>query len=167
VKNQLKFFKYWAIVLPVICVLAACKSNTPRFGAGERAGVKDSVSRLMVNVAADISVKGPIAWLKYFEDTTDFFMASNGQLSFHNYQSASAFIKDTLVKIIPKITLRWSNIRIDALSPGLAAIGSGFHEDITNLSGGITPFDGYFSAVAIYQGKSWKLRNAHWSIKSK
>jgi len=117
------------------------------------------------NIARDVSAKGPSAWLNYFQDSPDFFMANDGRLTFHNYQSAKAFIQDTLVKSISKITLNWSHMRIDPLTSRLAAIGSDFHEDITFANGKPLPLDGYFSGIAIQTKTGWKLRNAHWSIK--
>jgi len=131
----------------------------------DSAVVKDSVTALTVNIAHDLAAKGPVAWLNYFQDSPDFFMANEGQLALHNYQSAKAFIQDTLVKSISKINLRWSHTHIDPLAQNIAAIGSDFHEDITFAWGETTPFDGYFTGVAIKTPKGWKLRNAHWSIK--
>jgi hypothetical protein len=121
---------------------------------------------MTANIARDISAKGPIAWLGYFDNSPEFFMANDGQLAFRNYQSAQTFIKDTLVKSISKINLKWSNTRIDVLSLCVASIGSNFHEDITFANGKPMPFNGYFTGTAIRRGKSWKLRNLHWSMKA-
>jgi len=149
------------------CLLASCKSGHQDFNAvdTDSAVVKDSVTALTINIAHDLAAKGPVAWLNYFQDSPDFFMANEGQLALHNYQSAKTFVQDTLVKSISKINLQWSHTRIDVLASNIAAIGSDFHEDITFAWGEITPFDGYFTGVAIKTPKGWKLRNAHWSIK--
>lgn len=128
--------------------------------------VKDSVTRLAANISQDISTNGPKAWLNYFEDSPDFFMASNGVLSFHDHQSAETFIRDTLTKTITKITLRWEHLRIDPLSPRIASMGAGFHEDMVFAGGKTGAIDGYFTGIAMDTHKGWKLRNAHWSIKT-
>lgn len=146
-------------------IFASCQSKQQDFNAADSNAVKDSVTRLTVNIAHDLAAKGPVAWLNYFQDSPDFFMANEGQLALHNYQSAKAFIRDTLVKSISKINLQWSHTRIDPLAQSIAAIGSDFHEDITFAWGETTPFDGYFTGVAIKTSEGWKLRNAHWSIK--
>ncbi len=159
--------KCLAPFLLAACLCTSCKNQhqeTNDVGI-DSVAVKDSITALTVNITHDLSTKGPVAWLNYFQDNPNFFMANEGQLALHNYQSAKAFIQDTLVKSIKKINLQWSHTRIDVLSQNIAAIGSDFHEDITFAWGQTTPFDGYFTGVAIKTPKGWKLRNAHWSIK--
>jgi hypothetical protein len=115
-------------------------------------------------VAKDISTSGPIAWLRYFENNPDFFMAYDGMLAFSNNESATASIKNTVVKQIRKIELSWSNIRIDPLTPKFASFAANWHEEITYFTGNKTPYDGYFTAVAEKTSQGWQLRNAHWSV---
>ena len=153
------------IPLLVLVLLFSCNQNPTTFTANEVASVKDSVQLLTANTAKDISTKGPIAWLNYFEDTPDFFMTSNGDMAFPDYKTADSFIKNTLVKQIQHINLKWLNIRIDPLTPQIAVVGANFHEDITDTLGKITPFDGYFTATVHQTRKGWKYRDAHWSIK--
>ena len=119
----------------------------------------------MVNsIPKDLSRKGPIAWLWYFENTPDFFMASNGQLEFPNFYTAKSIINSTLIKVISKIELRWTNIQIEALTHKFANISAIYHEDITDSTGKTIPYDGYFTAIAHQTSEGWKLHNAHWSI---
>jgi hypothetical protein len=154
------------LIIPLLALILLFSCNQkPSFTTSEAASVKDSVLLLAANTAKDISTKGPIAWLYYFEDMPDFFMASNGDMAFPDYKTADSFIRNTLVKQIPHINLKWSNIRIDPLTPQVAVIGANFHEDITDALGKVTPFDGYFTATAHQTSKGWKYRNAHWSIK--
>jgi len=94
--------------------------------------VKDNVQFMAVSITKDISHEGPIAWLGYFENTPDFFMVSDGQLVFPNIDSATNFINNTLIKVMPRIQLRWNNVRIDPLTINLASISAVFHEDITD-----------------------------------
>ena len=117
----------------------------------------------MDSISRNVSQHGPIAWLKYFENTSDFFMVSDGQLVFPNIDTATNFINNVLVKVIPKIQLSWSNIRIDPFTTSFAGISTVYHEDITDSSGKTTPHDGYFTGIAHQTSQGWKLRNAHWS----
>ncbi len=153
------------LLLLAINVAISCKQRPAHFGAPDSARVKDSVSKMAINMAQDISNKGPVAWLDYFENTPGFFMASQGQLVFTDYQSAQKFILNTLDKEISKISLRWNNLRVDPLASDLALIGADFHEDLSNISGKIISIDGYFTGMASLSNNRWKLRNLHWSIK--
>ncbi len=125
--------------------------------------VCDSVNRMMQGIARDITAKGPSAWLIYFEDSPDFFMVSDGKMAFRDHETARLVIENTLAKNISHISLSWSHIRIDSLTPALASAGAEFHEDISDPSGKMTPYDGYFTALAERTDRGWQLRNAHWS----
>ncbi len=159
--SVLKFY----IPLFALSLLFSCKQNTTSFTASQAASIKDSVMQLANNTAKDITAKGPIAWLDYFENSPDFFMASDGDLAFVNYAAANSFIKNTLVHQMRAITLKWSNIRINPTSPDYATMAANFHEDITDLAGKTMPFDGYFTATVHQTTKGWKYLNMHWSIK--
>jgi hypothetical protein len=126
--------------------------------------VKKNVTQMVESIAKNVSDKGPVAWLFYFENTPDFFMVSEGQLKFPNKDTATNFINNTLVHNISKIELHWSNIRIDPLTRELASIGAIFHEDIINVDGKKILVDGYFTGIAHQTSQGWKLHNAHWSI---
>jgi hypothetical protein len=164
-KHTMPAFKYCILLLFAISLVVSCKRNHAKLSAADRALVKDSVTNMAANIAADISKNGPRAWLNYFEDSPDFFMANEGQLVFQDYQSSKTFILNTVVKNILQIKLRWEHLRIDPLTSRLASIGADFHEDQTNASGKNLSIDGYFTGIAHYDGHRWKLRNAHWSIK--
>ena len=92
-------------------VFISCNNKPDSISLQQSNEVKDSVQHMIELLANDIAHDGPIAWLNYFENTPDFFMASEGQLVFQNSDSATAFIKNTLVKQIQKIELHWSDIR--------------------------------------------------------
>jgi len=161
--NSLKIL----FIVPVIALIFACNHKHKQLSTERVSAVKTGVTKLTVDIAGAISTKGPAAWLDYFENSQDFFMASDGQIVFHNYTSAQKFIQDTLIKNISKIKLNWGNMRINVLSPRAASIGSDFHEDITMTAGNkLVPVDGYFTGVAVLDGNNWKLRNLHWSIKT-
>jgi SnoaL-like domain len=161
-KNPALFAKAGFLILFI-----SCHSNNSNLRADERSLVKDSISLMTVNITNDLSAHGPVAWLNYFEDVPDFFMAVDGEMAFMNYQSAKIFIQDTLVKTIRKINLQWSHLRIDPLTTQLASIGADFHEDLTDSTGKIIQGDGYITAIAVQTNEGWKLRNLHWSINKK
>ena len=166
-KNYLiPVLKHWLLLLLAISMIVSCRRNHAKLSKEQSALVKDSVSQMAAKIAKDISENGPRAWLNYFEDTPDFFMANKGQLVFRDHQSAKTFILNTLVKNIPSIKLRWDNIRVDPLTARLASIGADFHEDQVTGSGKKLSYDGYFTGIAHFDGHSWKLRNTHWSIKA-
>ena len=156
----------WTIYIALIStVLLSCQQNKTSLSTAQSQEVRNSVLKLAGLTAKDISAKGPIAWLYHFEDSPDFFMANEGTLALPNYHAADSFVKNTLIKIISKITLKWSAIRVDPLTPQIAVMAASFHEDVADVSGKITPYDGYFTATVHKTEKGWKFRNAHWSLK--
>jgi hypothetical protein len=156
---------YYSIFLFLAAILSSKCSSPDRFTHGQYAQVRDSVQIMASQIAADVSQNGPLAWLRHFEDTSDFFMASDGHLMFPDYDSASAFINHVVVKMISKIELSWSDIRIDPLSPDLAMFAADYTEVLTDSAGKKMPISGpgYFTALAEKTPKGWQLRNAHWS----
>jgi hypothetical protein len=129
------------------------------------AAVKDSVTRMMTQISADITKGGPTKWLAWFEDDPGFFMASDGVVKFGDYRSAIAFTRDTLPHIISRISLTWNNLRVDSLTPELAAVGADFKEEIAMSSGQAITDSGFFSAIAHFDGMGWKLRDLNWASK--
>jgi hypothetical protein len=159
--------KYYSILFIAFlsAFLFSCKQSDAPLSDSQSAEVKADVLKLADSTAKDISTKGPIAWLDHFEDSPGFFMASGGSLAFPDYHTADSFIKGTVVKVMPKITLKWSDIRVDPLTSQIAVMGAGFHEDVTDPTGKITPYDGYFTATVHQTEKGWKFRDEHWSMK--
>jgi hypothetical protein len=155
--------KYLVLLSFTCCFISSCNNNTETLNPKERSLVQDSVQFMAESIAKNISNKGPAGWLRYFEHTPDFFMASDGLLVFPNIDTATIIINNELIKVMPKIQLRWGNIRIDPLSANLAIIAAPYHEDITDSAGKITPHEGYFTGTAHRTSQGWKLRNAHWS----
>ena len=117
------------------------------------------------NISRDLSVKGPVAWLNYFEDGPDFYMVSDEVLVFKDYQTARKFIVDTLTKTFAQIILRWDHLQVDSLTGSMATISSGFHEELKDSAGKSIFSSGYFNAVAEKTNHGWKLRNAYWTIR--
>lgn len=160
------YLKYFGLLIVSCNLLVSCRADRAQLSKEETAIVKDSVARTAANIARDISKNGPRAWLNYFEDSPDFYMASGGQLAFKDYQSAKVFILNTLIKTMPHITLQWDHIRVDPLTLELASLGADFHEAIPDSNGKAQNFDGYFSATVHLTDHGWKLKNLHWSFKT-
>jgi hypothetical protein len=148
----------------LLMVIVSCNEKKDTLTPGQIADVKDSVQIMAQSIAKDISQQGPKAWLQYFEDAPDFFMASEGKLVFPNIDTAKNIINTKLITIISKIELHWSDVRIHPLTASLAGMAATFHEDITDVSGKTTPHDGYFTGLAHQTPQGWKLLNAHWSV---
>ena len=155
-----------SILLVLIIFAVSCRNHKGNTSTKNLTVTGDSVRLMAESIAINVSHNGPAAWLNYFENSSDFFMASEGQLVFPNIDTAKSFINNVLIKSIRKIDLHWSNLRVDPLTLKFAGISAGFHEDITDSSGKTIPEDGYFTAIAHRTSQGWKLRNAHWSIKA-
>lgn len=125
--------------------------------------VKNNVQKMMDSVSENISLNGPIAWLEHFENSPEFFMASDGQLVFPNIDSAESFIRNILVNRIHKIKLEWSDVQVDPISISFAGVAANWHEDITDSANKTVSQSGYFTAIAVNTSNGWRLRNAHWS----
>ena len=161
-RNRLFINNY--ICFSLFITLISCNSKTETLTQKQFTEVKKNVQQMMDLVSKDISHDGPIAWLNYFENDPNFFMASDGQLVFANKDSASLFIKNILVKQINKVELSWSNIRIDPLTQKFANVGATWNEIFTDFSNNKTSQEGYFTAIAEKTSQGWKLLNAHWSV---
>ena len=151
--------------MPVLLAgtLIACHTNTGALTAGQSAMVRDSVQQLTQAIANNVSHDGPVAWLRYFESSPAFYMASEGKLVFPNIDSATGFINKVLIKNFLGIQLRWSDVRIDPYTLTLAGIAAGYHEVLTDVSGKTISSDGYFTGTAEKLSTGWQLRNSHWS----
>ena len=126
----------------------------------------DSVRFFLESMSRDVTKNGPNAWLEHFENSPDFFMASEGKLVFPNYDSADGFIRHTLVKMFTSIELRWTEVKIDVLTSDYASVAATYLENRTSASGAKDTEQGYFTGLAHLQDGKWKLRNAHWSVRN-
>lgn len=105
---------------------------------------------------------GPSAWLSFFEHDSAFFMASEGQLVFPSFDSATTFVH-VLSQHIVRIELAWTDVRIDPIAPGAAILAAAWREVRTDGAGHATRERGYFTGLAVHTPAGWQLRNAHWS----
>jgi hypothetical protein len=153
------------IVTAVISlVLPGCRSKEySALDPADALVVRSSVKLLADSVARDVTREGPNAWLRYFESSPGFFMASGGSLAFPNNDSASTFVR-AFAAGMRRLELTWSDVRVDPLTSRLAVMGAAFHEVMTDTAGREIQFGGYFTAVAEETPAGWRLRDAHWSI---
>jgi hypothetical protein len=152
-----------AILIIFANLAISCNQVPGSLTSKQISDVQDSVKVLADSIAADVSLEGPAAWLRYFENSPDFFMAAEGQLVFPNIDSAKNFVTNTLVKTYRSIELHWSNIRVVPVTSQFAVLAANYHEDATYSDGKKLASDGYFTGMAHQTNKGWKLQNVHWS----
>src|ERR1700692_579644 len=163
IKTGLARIKLFTLV-GLILLISSCHNNADSLTASQRSIIMHSVQLMLDSIAKAISHEGPVAWIRYFENSPDFYMASEGQLAFTNNDSLANFLKNTYAKSVSKIDLSWSHVRIDPFTSKIAAVAAIFHEDITDFAGRKTPSDGYFTGIAHQTSQGWLFQNAHWSI---
>lgn len=150
----------------LLAVLAvAC---TPRpvpedaLSAAQAAAVQSGVRAYLEAVAADVSREGPAAWRRHFSDAPVFFMAVDGQLAFADGAAAARAIPE-VVRALPRIQLRFSDVRVDALTPRLAVVAASYQEATVDAQGKHADTRGYFTGTVESRDGHWQFRNAHWS----
>jgi hypothetical protein len=153
----------WALLLAA-AFCAGCNSRRDASLTLERAAAVDrEVRAFTAAVAHDVTQEGPSAWRRHFSDGPTFFMAADGQLQFPDSTAATAGIQ-SLANSIKHIELHWSNLRVDPLTPELAAMGAAWHEVIEMSDGKRAESGGYFTGIAERKNGRWQFRNAHWSV---
>ena len=154
------------LFLSILFFVTSCTQKSASISKQQADVVTDSVNTMMKYIAQDITTSGTAAWLKYFENSPAFFMASDGNLVFPSHDMAEYYINKNLKKSISKIGLQWGDIKIDPLTSQYANIAATFHEDITDESGASVPLNGFFTGIAHQSDGGWQLHNAHWSVSS-
>lgn len=149
-----------------IVLLTSCETRTPRLDQRQIAAIQDSVRQMAANVERDVTFEGTKAWLRYFDHSPHFYMASEGALVFPNIDSAAIFV-DSFSRQIRSLQLQWSDIGVDPLSLDLAGMKARFHEIVTDTSGHQISQDGYCTALVELKSTGWQFRNLHWSAVSK
>ncbi|HXH38323.1 MAG TPA: DUF4440 domain-containing protein [Thermoanaerobaculia bacterium] len=150
-----------AVVLVLAVAISACVSTA--VPQRSPASDTDAVRQFIARVATEITARGPAAWGDFFDDSPNFFMASEGKLVFASGAGAREALKG-LTHVITSIELRWGqDLRIQPLAPGLAMVAVPWHE-VRVEAGRKVEEDGYFTAVAESTPGGWRFRNAHWSV---
>jgi hypothetical protein len=144
-------------------LLTSCTGPGPgALDAAAIAAIQHGVRDMASSISRDVGREGPDAWLRYFVEGPEFFMASDGKLQFSNFGDADAVLR-AFSRGVAHLELTWDAIRIDPLAPGLAAMASSYGEVFTDPKGHTTRFNGYFTGTAVETPSGWKLRDAHWS----
>lgn len=159
----------WIVLVPLV-VCAGCEARYDAhedgrsLTASQRAVVEKGVRGFVQNVARAVAQEGPGAWRKEFADSPSFFMASEGRLVFANGDAAAQGIQD-LTHMIKHIELRWGDdLRVDALTPRLAVVGTSWQEVREDTQGHQVTESGYFTGLVEKREGQWQFRNAHWSV---
>jgi hypothetical protein len=138
-------------------------ANNAPITADQKQSVENDVRKFMLSVGHDVTQNGPTAWLKYFADTPDFFMASEGAMAFPTSQAAQQGT-EAFAKTINHMQLLWGDdLRIDPLTPNLAVVGTSWHEIRVDTQGKTVDEVGYFTGVVEKRNGQWEFRDAHWS----
>jgi hypothetical protein len=122
------------------------------------AAIDESARTFMHTVAHDVTQEGPLAWLKFFDTGSGFFMAVNGQLAFPNAAAAKEGTEN-FARTIKSIDLTWGNdLRVDPLTAELAVVAASWREIQVDKAGHRIEEAGYFTGLGY-----WRFRDAHWS----
>jgi len=136
--------------------------STPSAAQTDSLGAREGVRQMATAIARDLHSEGPVAWLKYFSHSENFFMVSDGELAFANFDSADVFVHN-FAKGVHRVDLTWGDMRIDSLSPVLALLAASYHETVFKEKGVQETPSGYFTGLVEWSPNGWKLRNVHWS----
>ncbi len=159
----------WPLLLSALA-LCGCHGRahslaSPALTEQERIEVTGDVRVFALEVAQDVTLRGPGAWAKHFSTAPEFFMASQGTLQFPNGAAAAQGI-EALTHTLKRIDLRFGDdLRVDPLTADYAVIAASFTEVLTDSADHDTPVSGYFTALAERRGGAWVFRNAHWSLR--
>ena len=124
--------------------------------------IEGGVRQMMSRIPPDLAQYGPTAWLRYFDDDPRFLMAADGKLQFDGIASARSFLSP-FAKSIAHVELTWTDVRVDALNPGMASVAASYSEVLMDTQGHANRPHGYFTGLVIQTPTGWKLRWAHWS----
>jgi hypothetical protein len=137
-------------------------SSEEALSSAQAEAVQSAVRGYLEAVATDVSREGPAAWRRHFSDGPVFFMAVNGQLAFPDGAAAAKAIPE-LVHSLPRIQLRFSDVRVDALTARLAVVAASYQEATVDAQGKHADERGYFTGTVESRDGHWQFRNAHWS----
>jgi hypothetical protein len=147
----------------ILLLILACHNKGHPNSSRETKEVNKDVSSMMNQISEDLSAKGPVVWLQYFDSSAHFFMVNNGSMVFPDFESGKRFIIDTLVKMVQNVRLTFNDVQIDSFSENAASVSAGYHEETKDMSGNDHIYNGYFTGLAVLTDRGWKLRNLHWS----
>jgi hypothetical protein len=136
---------------------------SPDLTEQQRIEITGDVRVFALEVAQDVTLRGPGAWAQHFSRAPEFFMASQGALQFANGAAAGEGI-EALTHTLRRVQLHFGDdLRVDPLTADYAVVAASFTEVLTDNADHDTPVSGFFTALAERQGPGWVFRNAHWS----
>ncbi|HEY1492409.1 MAG TPA: hypothetical protein VGF35_07255 [Steroidobacteraceae bacterium] len=139
---------------------------SPALTEQQRIEVIGDVRVFALEVAQDVTLRGPGAWSKHFSGAPEFFMASQGALQFANGAAATEGI-EALTHTLKRIQLHFGDdLRVDPLTVDYAVVAASFTEVLTDNADHDTAVSGFFTALAERRGGGWVFRNAHWSLRA-
>ena len=147
----------------IVCLPSGGATYSPAVTTDEAVRVDRAVRAFMQTVSHSVTQDGPLAWLKYFDQSPTFFMAVNGQMAFSNTSAAQEGTRK-FAQTIRQIELKWGDdLRVDPLTDEYAVVGVSWREVQVDTAGHTVTETGYFTALADYRDGHWQFRNAHWS----
>jgi hypothetical protein len=152
-----------ALLLAIFCTACNSRDGSRRLTPERAAEVSREVQEFAAMAAHDVTQDGPAAWRKHFSGSPTFFMAVEGKLQFADSASAAAGIQE-LTRTMMHLELKWSDVRVDPLTPELAGMGARWNEAIEMTDGKRVDSGGYFTGIAERRNGHWQFRNAHWSV---
>jgi hypothetical protein len=161
--RQLRIAFLLAAIAFIACLPGGAASHPPNVTSGEAVAVDPAVRAFMQTVSHSVTQDGPLAWIKYFDESPAFFMAVNGQMAFPNASAAQEGTRK-FAQTIRQIALKWGDdLRVDPLTNEYAAVGVSWREVQVDTAGHSVTETGYFTALTEYRDGHWQFRNAHWS----
>ena len=155
---------FLVVTITFVACLPSGGASHPRGATSDEAVMVDrAVRAFLQTVSHSVTQEGPLAWIKYFDESPAFFMAVNGQMAFPNSSAAREGTRK-FAQTIRQIELKWGDdLRIDPLTNEYAVVGASWREVQVDTAGHTVTEAGYFTAVAEYRDGHWQFRNAHWS----
>lgn len=145
------------------CLPSGAARHPPVVTSGEAVAVDQAVRAFMQTVSQSVTQDGPLAWIKYFDESPAFFMAVNGQMAFPNASAAQEGTRK-FAQTIRQIELKWGDdLRVDPLTNEFATVAVSWREIQVDTAGHSITETGFFTGLAEYREGHWQFRNAHWS----
>lgn len=92
----------------IACIPGGGASHPPAVTSGEAHAIDQAVRAFIQTVSDSVTQDGPLAWIKYFDESPAFFMAVNGQMAFPNASAAQEGTRK-FSQTIRQIELKWGD----------------------------------------------------------
>jgi len=149
--------------LAFILLVAGCAYPSPQDFDAERAATAEAgVRSFLDTLRADLSDRGPLAWLDHFDHGPEFFMASDGIELFPDYPTADSIVRG-FAPGLRSIRLDLDDLDVYPHDAGYAQFGSPYRETLVDTSGAEMSIRGYVTGTIVRAAGRWKVRSLHWS----